>query len=325
MVYRNFMNSAEVRAANAHFDDTHRQAEAVEPQTEAEALKAYRAATLLIPELWDKAKIGQLEALAARNGWDGVEKLKQDRAARRTTAEPQTKKTNRDATRRRTMPKSIEDYAAEIHDEFDNIVKAHHAKVTRWGEQIATKKVTREYVREQIAPAIAGHREHLNDIAEGAEKYVESARADYDRKVAALTAVKGDTQEQLLAEMRAGKIWDRIQRELANVKDTGSLANETIVRVRSADAATLGVLVAEMPSYLASRGMSDADMLVQSAIHDAHPDLQDAGDRVTAAGKLREVVTYDIARVSKELDQIDGTARDTAALIGYVDPSAVQV
>lgn len=327
MVYGNFMNSTEVHVANTRTAAGANLADgtaSAEPQSEAEALKAYRAATRLVPELWDRAKIGRLEALAARNGWDAIEKHRKDREARRAAAEhAQRSNTIEDATGRRTMPKSIDEFAQELHDEFDMIVKAHHTQVTRWDDQLATKRVTLEYVQDQTAPTVAPHREHLNTIAEDAEQYVETARAEYSRKVAALTAAKGDTQEQLLAEMRAGKIWDRIQRELANVKDTSALVNEVIGRVRNADADTLGVLVAEMPSYLTSRGMSDADMLVQSAVHDAHPQLQEAGNHVDAARKLHDVVKYDIGRVSKELDQITGTARDTATLIGYVNPAAV--
>jgi hypothetical protein len=60
----------------------------------------------------------------------------------------------------------------------------------------------------------------------------------------------GDTA----TELRAQRTWDRARRVLDS-RDGGKLAHAAQQALSSADAAELGVLAEELPSYLQSRGL----------------------------------------------------------------------
>jgi hypothetical protein len=116
-----------------------------------------------------------------------------------------------------------------------------------------------------------GQEEEIARIRQEAQQKLESmweaAKATYDNLVMKLTRIvnqnKQDTPEQLLAEVRAMRIWGRFKNRLDAAK-----SRDEVIRIileladRAAhdrDVLALKVLAEELPDYLPTRGIPNAD------------------------------------------------------------------
>lgn len=334
------------------------------PETEADALRAYKAQhTLLVPTARATRQRRELEALAEKNGWAALAEFKtkyqerraayeraenEERLARQQKADQQVsgitsrleatqlheqavangdhmlvKTIKRTATEKgwNLMAKNVNDAATELHEQFSGIIASRNAVADVYRDDLRNGRITPEYVAEKTASSIGEQKGRLEQILADATGYLNDAQAEYDNTYRALTTPTGDTNEQLLAEMRATKAWDRIQRELSTL-EPGDIATTLANKVTTADPGTLRALIEEAPSFLAGHGVRDADALVRSMV-DARPELADARVRIGESTRLRDVVTHNTGRLSKLIDDIAGDATNPDTLVGYVNPTAV--
>lgn len=348
-----WMESAQAHYENqAHEREEARKTTAKTPKTEAEALKLYRRARALK----DAAALASLEQQAQTNGWNSLAEWRArmdeiqarnreiDRriAARITTQEEAAAQAAKawkagdralhQAIREMAQaqnwslkmtptPKNTTELAAQIHTEFTELLTSRDNAIAPYQADLKARRITADYVADKLAAGTTERQERLAAITESVSKHYADAEASYEQAYQALATPTGDTNEQLLAEMRASKAWERTQREMANVADT-SLLSQLTSRVKDADSTTLRVLIEEMPSYLAGRGIPDASAVVRRAISQ-RPELADVNARITEAAKLRDVTTHNARHLAEVVSNItpDNTAPD--ARVAYVDPTSI--
>ncbi len=359
----NWMESNQAKALQYAHDKARAEKESRKLATEEKALRAYKRAAIglspdrkLMREIEEHAAANGWESIAA---WKrGVEERRayaariaqqKDEAERQAVSEQIASITtrqeaidaykaaraadNRHLTRAITqaartngwniMTKPLNDYAQELHIELMDVIAQHDTTSRVWRDELNNKRVTPDYVNEQIAGNVTANRDKINDLLTGVQQYVTDAQTEYDNTFQSFVTPTGDTNEQLLAEIRAGKTWDRTQRELSSVPET-QITAEVTNRIRNADASTLKVYLEEMPSYLASKGLSNAADVVRTAVQQSRPELQEAQARVTQATKLHDLVSHNARQISERLNTVtpaDATPRD---LIGYVDPTSIK-
>ena len=209
--------------------------------------------------------------------------------------------------------------AAQIHEQYTELLTSRDNAIAPYQADLKAGRITSEYVADQIAASTTERQDRLTAITETVNKYYADAEASYDQAYRSLATPTGDTNEQLLAEMRATKAWERTQREMANIDATG-LLGQLSQRVKDADPTTLRVLIEEMPSYLAGRGVPDAPAAVRRAIGQ-RPELKDANARVTEAAKLRDLTVHNSKQIGDVLNTI--AHNDTDARVAYVDPTSI--
>lgn len=350
-----WMNSA--RAHHLHEEHTQAEAEATKSAdtTETEALRAYKYAHVID----DPRTRRQLEAQAKAQGWTSLGEYKSAVDARRTAhaevnrriagrittpeeaaRERQKALTNGDKqlasaitetvtergwtaqmTQASRPPKSFEEYAAELNDQLTGLVTAHNTTSAQFRDDLRAKRITSEYVATQTQATATARMEQLNSIRQGVDGYVNEARESYDSAYRALMAATGDTNEQLLAEMRATKAWDRISRELSALP-AENLTEGILSRVRDADPGTLRAIIEEAPSFLAGRGLANAEEMVRSLVA-TRPELSDAHAQVSKATKLRDVVTHNTKHIEEHLNSIGADDVTPDTWTAYVDPTTV--
>lgn len=331
-----------------------------EPATEADALQAYKRAHYLVPELRNRKQIRALEQIAAANGWDSIAEHKQQRADREAAAAERDKIQQRDADERAAMlttrqeaaalyqsatdngdtqlatsiknaantkgwnlmPTNPADVAAQTHDALMDIISAHDLASVEYRDDLRARRVTPEYVKERLAAGTNTSRARLTELTTQAANYVNDAQADYDALIAGITTTPGDTNAQLLSEIRDGKEWDRQRRELDALPDA-KRATALMSRIAHANPDTLRVLMSEAPSYLAANGIADADTLVQSAVHEALPSLKEAQARINEAARLRDTITHDVRLIGNYIDNLSMEDTNTDNILGYVTPARV--
>lgn len=350
-----WMNSAQAHYLREDYERAEAKKEkASAPPTEAEALRAYKAAYVIS----DPSKRKQLEALAQAQGWTSLAEYKTAADARAVAYEAAARRTAEsitspeEATRKRQAaldngdrqlanaisttikerwnthmpqnthnPANFDTYTAQLHEDLMGVVTAHDSASQKWRPELDSKRVTNEYVSEQIKDATEANRAKINDVLEDVKGYLNAAQSDFDQAYKSLTTVTGDTNEQLLAEIRAGKTWERTKQEL-DALGSDRLYSEALNRIGSADPSTLGIYMQELPSYLASKGINDAADTVRHAVT-ARPELHEAQARLTKAAKLHTVVQHNAGNIDSRLNAV--TNDDTKPVdIAYVDPTTVK-
>jgi hypothetical protein len=133
---------------------------------------------------------------------------------------------------------------------------------------------------------------YLDTVQEAVDQRVELARNDYQQRLAGLSP-DGDSSQ----ELRNSRAWVREKRKLDAAGSNPlalSLARQALER---ADAATLGVLLQELPAYLESRKIP-VDW-VNPVVTQKLPELGQAQHQVHQAQQAKVVLDHDIAAIRK--------------------------
>jgi hypothetical protein len=133
-----------------------------------------------------------------------------------------------------------------------------------------------------------------------------AARAEYNRVRESLSP-KGDAA----AELRNQRSLQRAERDLGQAS-AGEAAIKAAQLIRDADAEARGLLLQELPSILATRGVPAE--VVEKAALSVVPELADAANRVKAAERDEQVIRHGANAVR------DGFRRHSPA-IALVDPA----
>lgn len=174
-----------------------------------------------------------------------------------------------------------------------------------------------------VERAFAGARAELDARLGELAQLAESAPGRV-REWADSRASRPGTDEQLLAELRESRAWDRTRSRLAGGRRADDLIAEAL---GSGDATTLRALVAELPAWV--EGVDE-----ETALRAGVLGVEDAAGHVDAAERaLVDVLPADQARTAAvrlsvrdaEADAagtLDGARRSAAALIPRNDPAA---
>jgi len=114
------------------------------------------------------------------------------------------------------------------------------------------------------------------------------AQADYQQQLAGLSQ-DGDVAQ----ELRNSRTWERERRKLDAAQANPQAFAMARRAVEDADAATLSVLLQELPSYLESRGITSE--WVNPVVTQKIPALDEAQRTVQRAQQAQQIVNYDVA------------------------------
>lgn len=133
----------------------------------------------------------------------------------------------------------------------------------------------------------------LEKIASDADKLVETATMELQSGLNDLTTTYGNTNDRLLAEMRDGKAWERYRREL-DALDPLKAVTKVQSDVREADSELLRVILLEAPSYLTSRGITDAGANITKVVIENHPHIATLEKLETYADTYRAAIKFNV-------------------------------
>lgn len=183
------------------------------------------------------------------------------------------------------------------------------------GNVINQGGVTREYVKEELAKRdLPGKLAALKEEAVGNVTAAQAAYDDAYRKAATITTAT-DPARALLDENRAEKIWQRIERQLANPKVN---ASEYIrEQLEHGDALTRATILTEAPSYFKGAG-SEHDITTYA--HILIPELGEAHKEKTNAEAYRNIVNANIRKIETATEQNLTNPPTSVDQIRYLDP-----
>lgn len=141
--------------------------------------------------------------------------------------------------------------ANDLNTEFRAIVTAHKAYGQGIRQDLDARAVSAEYAKDLMEAGDFAHR--LDTVLERAVTNRDQAVKSFEGTIAAITTPTGTAEQQLLVEIRAGRVWDRLTRELDVIKDPASAMSLITTRILTADPAELSVIVSDAPSYLIGR------------------------------------------------------------------------
>ena len=153
---------------------------------------------------------------------------------------------------------------------------------------------------------------------------IDVARRASSMAISRLTTPRGDTQDQLLAEMRTGKAWDRIKGIVEQRMSTGMDATTTLCNMllSTTDPYLTAAILTEGPSWLLAKGEADATDLINATLAQADPVVGNAVAGATAAGRFEAVLQHD-ARVVREIISTYKLTSSDLGTEGYVDLTSV--
>jgi len=141
-----------------------------------------------------------------------------------------------------------------------------------------------------------------------AAKQIDEAISLVNQRDAAAKATVADVlrglspQGDTASELRNTRAWDRARRQLDAVH-TERVAEAARTLIGGSDDDELGVLLAELPSYLASKGSSSE--WLETSVGQRVPALADAQRKAVLATQARQIVERDAGALRK---RITGTA-----------------
>lgn len=193
--------------------------------------------------------------------------------------------------------------AASIDTTIKDAARMHHHNARQLADALQHKDVTTDYVKGQIK-----HDEFVTKINAQlgrAQRNVEAQQNSYQELLADTLTIKGASPtEALLAETRATKQWNRLERELTGVDKASALnkiANVISDAAKKGDQATLAGIVAEAPSFLRGKGFKDAEAVIESVIRAEEPSLAQAHAAIGEAEQVVAVTRYNAGAITNGL------------------------
>ena len=238
-----------------------------------------------------------------------------ERAAGPTTPEPMTidgRTAEQDAAARAQQqfrpatdpPLSAVDAASACYDTLRKIPqdqRAHNADVDRRAEHMR-----REYGVEddKVARFIAEERAKFADTApalmpDAARSFMAEQQTAASQKVDEVRAGLSPRTDDVAALLHQQQIWARERPKLDAKADKGTAAQAAVGAIANApDLETLRVYAAELPSYLAARGVDDTTF-VERALTDRVPELAAAREQQHEAAHWSQVVEHTAGYVDR--------------------------
>lgn len=217
---------------------------------------------------------------------------------------------------------------AALHNSLLSVLDEHEKTVTRVRDDLNAGFVTEPGAKDAIAKAAARGNwvGRINQVETAVTEWIDRATSDVAKARAKLTTPEaGTATEQLLAETRAVRAWDRLRRTL-DASDEPTAFFNGIAALKAASGDELRVLLDELGPYLETRNGGDRveqqidDALVASkadygrAVAYLRSAQQTAAWLDTAATILREHV-LSIVPSAHRAAEIDLQVRDIARFL----------
>lgn len=216
--------------------------------------------------------------------------------------------------------------AATANDGFVALAADHYAAVRVIRSQHDAGLITDKGAKDQFDRAAKANNwaGELDAIVTKAMTPVDVARRAESMAISRLTKVSGDTNDQLLAEMRTSKAWDRVKGEIKPVIRNGAIPVAALCRKleTSTDPYEIAAILTEGPSWLLSKGEADGTDLINATLANCDPLVGNAVAGATTAGRFEATLQYDARVVREIITAYTLTSRDLSTE-GYVDLTTI--
>lgn len=188
--------------------------------------------------------------------------------------------------------------AQEMYDRIQAVVADYdqHARRIREDElRPGAELVTAEGARERIAALniARGWTEKLTAVEADSDEALQSDADTVARELRKVTTTaSGDTQEQLLAETRVGRVWPRIKAKLVEQEDLGRVLDVAAVELLGASDNDRPVMAQELLGYVPERPGLTEELIHQQVFCRVSPKLKHALDSLLKDRKAKAVVDY---------------------------------
>lgn len=223
---------------------------------------------------------------------------------------------------------TLESAAQKAHDGFQAVLTQYEALANDIDGQLGRGEITVKRADDlfTINSARADGPGQIDAIANQMAKIVASADRITAAEIGKLTATPGTAQDQLLAEMRLTKAWERVRREFDSVpaENRTGLLSSVLGKLRSAtDPYEVAVILLEGPSYLSVKGVENAQDSINHTLQQIRPEIGAAAAYATAAHQLEVVIMYDARVVRDTISSRAKAIRGTG--YGYADPTSADI
>jgi hypothetical protein len=217
----------------------------------------------------------------------------------------------------------IEQAALRTHVAFTEVFVDYQQSVAQIRANLTTGNISAQYASDQFDTIAKsqGWDDKISAITQTSQVVAAAADATLTAARANLTTPTGDTQDQLLTEMRLGRAWERILREFGTT-NADPLRTLTRKLEHSTDPYELLALLTEGPSWLRANGIKDPDAVMTAELVRVYPAIADATRNATAAHKFDITVRYDANVLRRMLTDTSAAAAELRTE-GYVDPTTV--
>ncbi|GAA2082379.1 hypothetical protein GCM10009840_18190 [Pseudolysinimonas kribbensis] len=239
-----------------------------------------------------------------------------------------------DAVRKRALKQGwafgpLDGVAQRIDNDFHAVIVQFNVTLAQVRDQLAANQITAQYATQQIQAKAAELDTDVDGIVQQADTFTNAAQQMFDAAVGRLTANTGDTNQQLLNEMRIGRAWERLKAEFN--ADPSLTAFTITQRISRGDINEVAAVLTELPSYLAASGRGrDVDTWMDAIygnLRDADPVIAAAARDLKQAQRLQLIVAQDARTVRSLLADSGLAARSLdsrpGAASGYVNPTSV--
>jgi hypothetical protein len=167
-----------------------------------------------------------------------------------------------------------------------------------------------DYRHERLAREVQGFKSTAayQAVAPAVQKVIDAADdAAHDAVDAKAALSDSDTSTDPADQILFARIWDRKRAELDSTQGGGPLFDAARTLVANANPTELSVLLAELPSYLKSRGQVSTAW-IDPASKAVAPEYAAADASKTLAAKTRDIVIDNAQKLAKAVDISDPNA-----------------
>lgn len=209
--------------------------------------------------------------------------------------------------------------ASQTDEEFRAIVDGFQASTETIRDGLAEGKLTAkgaEALADNVVPALVTR---LDVAIAKANVFIDAGRRALDLAVRSLTAAAGDTNEQLLTEMRIGRAWDRVKAELDAVYSRGdSVLLAMLERLQRSDQYELAALLTEAQSYLTAHREDDKKGLIRQTLKTINPAVAEAAENLQHLENFQVFLVHD-SEVVRSIVTDPSLVVPDLAVEGYLD------
>lgn len=209
---------------------------------------------------------------------------------------------------------------ADAHATFVQLTNDFKVRQSLIAKDLIGGEITQLGAANRLAAVAAPLVEELDAAIDKYVRYVVGTDQALNAVIASLGQRAGDTNAQLLAEMRIGRSWDRIKSELGADPDL-----ETILQlIKNGDRYEIAAILAEIPALLRSLSRGDEVDFTIAAMHatlaEIDPRIGQLAKERNAAQKMRTILDYDASIVRNIITTTSAQFLDLHEE-GYLDPT----
>lgn len=207
-----------------------------------------------------------------------------------------------------------------MHDALLAVLNEHEAVVQRVRGEMNAGLTTEAGAKDAVAKAAERGQwlQRVGQVETSVADWLDRATSDVSKaRTAIMTPQPGTATDQLLAETRAVRAWDRLRRTL-DAADEPTALFKGLAAVKSASGDDLRVIVEELGPYLEDRGVDRVPQQIDDALADSNADYGRAKAYLTAAQQTSAWLQAAAATIRDHVMSIVPGASNAAALDLFV-------